>query len=81
MVEGCTLDIGDHRVVVEKGMKRITEGKYISRGYRYLNYEIRNHGYYEPERCVWWEAVNIETGEADFHAHSKREIRLLIDRK
>ena len=62
-------------------MHRITEGKYISRGYRYLNYEIRNHGYYPPDKCNWWEAVNVETGEADYHAHSKKQIKRLIDDK
>ena len=60
-------------------MKRITEGKYISRGYAHKGYEICGHGYYAPDKCRWWEAVNVETGEADFHAHSKREIGDLID--
>lgn len=62
-------------------MKRITSGKYISQGYRYLNYEIRKHGYYPPDKCIWWEAVNIDTGEADYHAHSKKDIKRLIDNK
>ena len=60
-------------------MKRITTGKYIGRGYTHKGYEIRGHGYYPPDRRRCWEAVNVETGEADFHAHSKREIGDLID--
>lgn len=60
-------------------MRRIESGKYIAKGYEYKGYEVRNHDYYPPEKCVWWEAVNTETGEADFHARSKREIKFLID--
>jgi hypothetical protein len=55
-------------------LKKVRNGKY-----EYKGLEIINHGYYSPERCVWWEAVNVETGCADYHAHSKREIKRLID--
>ena len=24
----------------------------------YRGYTIRNHGYYPPDKCVWWEAVD-----------------------
>ncbi len=61
-------------------MKRLKEGKFISKGYEYLGYEIRNHGYYPPDKKVWWEAVNLETGGADFHANTLRDLRLLIDK-
>ena len=54
--------------------KKIEKGIYEYKGYRLFNY-----GYYEPEHCTWWEAVNIETGCADYHAHTKKEIMELID--
>lgn len=37
-------------------------------------YTVTNHGYYSPDKCIWWEAVNKKTGEADFHEHTKSEI-------
>lgn len=49
-------------------MKRISEGNYIYKGY-----EIRNHGYYPPDKCIWWEAINIESRCADFHAKTKNQ--------
>ena len=55
-------------------MKRVKNGKY-----EYKNYEIRNHGYYPPDKHNWWEAINIETREADFHAETKRHLKKLID--
>ena len=61
-------------------MERLNNnGKFISRGYAHLHFEIRNHGYYPPDKCVWWEAININTGEADYHAHRKRDIKQMID--
>jgi hypothetical protein len=60
-------------------MQRIINGKHIYKGYLYKGYEIRNHGYYPPDKCIWWEAINIETGCADHHAHTKRDIKRLID--
>jgi hypothetical protein len=45
----------------------------------YIGYRLRNHGYYPPDKCIWWEAINIETGEADFHAHTKRDLKRMID--
>lgn len=60
-------------------MKRLTNGRYITRGYFYRGYEVRNRGYHVPDRCIWWEAINIHTGCADHHAHSKQEIKELID--
>ena len=47
--------------------------------YQYKGYEVTNHGYYSPDKCVWWEAVNRQTGEADYHAHTKKEIGHMID--
>ena len=32
-----------------------------------------------PDKCVWWEAVNDETGEADFHAKRLRDIISMIN--
>lgn len=48
---------------------RRVPGGYLFRGYR-----LRCHGYYPPDRCVWWEAVNLKTGEADFRATTKRDL-------
>lgn len=48
--------------------------------YRYYRgYTIRNHGYYPPDKCIWWEAYNSENGNADFHAHRLRDIIKMID--
>lgn len=63
-------------------MKRIKqgEGNWIGcSGYLYMGYEIYNVGYHAPDRCIWWEAVNIETGCADYHATTKRQIKKMID--
>lgn len=57
-------------------MKKIHSGKYY-----YKNYIIRNHGYYPPDKCIWWEAINKLTNEADYHAHTKKEIKYLIDKE
>ena len=48
----------------------------IRRGTYYIKigdyeYEIYNHGYYPPDKCVWWEATNLKTNEADFHETTK----------
>jgi hypothetical protein len=45
----------------------------------YRGYTIRNHGYYPPDKCIWWEAVNDETGCADFHAHRLKDIIQMIN--
>lgn len=45
----------------------------------YRGYVIRNHGYYPPDKCVWWEAYNEQTGEADFHAKRLRDIIRMIN--
>ena len=45
----------------------------------YRGYTIRNHGYYPPDKCVWWEAVDDKTGCADFHAKRLRDIIKMID--
>lgn len=55
-------------------MKKISKGIYEYKGYR-----VSNCGYYQPDHCVWWEAVNIKNGCADFHATTKKEIQKLID--
>lgn len=54
--------------------KRIKSGLYEYRGLI-----VRNHGYYPPDQCVWWEAFNPNTGEAEFHAHTLYEIKAMID--
>lgn len=56
--------------------KKIHKGKYLYKGY-----EIYNYGYCPPDKCIWWEATNIKTGCADYHANTKKEIIRMIDRK
>jgi hypothetical protein len=57
---------------------RICSGKYL-----YRNYLIINHGYSEAGellyRGVLWEAVNKDTGCADYHASTKYRILEMID--
>lgn len=60
-------------------MQKIINGKYIYKGYEYLGYEIHCHGYYSPDRCVYWEAIDVNTGCADYHAGTKKQIKVLID--
>lgn len=56
------------------GAKKIMNGVY-----EYKGYKIYNCGYHHPDHCVWWEAQNLKTGCADYHAHSKKELMDLID--
>lgn len=51
---------------------RISAGEYLYRGF-----ELRCHGYYPPDRCVWWEAS--EGNEGAFHATTKRALMAMID--
>jgi hypothetical protein len=55
-------------------MKKIRRGKY-----QYSGFEITNHGYYAPDKCIWWEAVDLKTGCGDFHGHTLNEVKRLID--
>lgn len=54
--------------------KRLKNGHYL-----YKNYELFNCGYHHPDHCIWWEAINIETDVADYHANTKQELMDLID--
>jgi hypothetical protein len=56
-----------------RSMQRLVRGR-LYRGYRLIN-----HSYYPPDRCVWWEAENIKTGEADFRATTRRQLKAEID--
>ena len=47
--------------------------------YEYKGYRIYDCGYYHPDHCVWWEAENMKTGCADYHAHTKKDIMAMID--
>ena len=47
--------------------------------YTYKGYDVYCCGYYHPDQCVWWEATNQQTGCADYHATTKREIMKMID--
>ena len=52
----------------------------ISKGiYEYKGYRISNCGYYEPDHCIWWEAVDMKTGCADYHATTKKFLMEQID--
>ncbi len=44
----------------------------------YKGHRLVNHGYYAPDKRVWWEAVD-EDGNANHHAHTKRDLKNLID--
>lgn len=52
---------------------KISSGKYFYKGYL-----IICHGYYPPDKKVWWEASD-GTGEAHYHAHTLQEIKHMID--
>lgn len=54
--------------------KKIRAGLYLYRGYK-----IRNHGYYPPDKCIWWEAIDTTTQCADYHAHTLGQIIQMID--
>ncbi len=45
----------------------------------YKGYRLINHGYYQPDHYVWWEAENLKTRCADHHAHNMRDLKKLID--
>ena len=45
----------------------------------YGKYKLVYFGYYPPERCCMWEAVNIETNNVDFHAKTKKQLIVFID--
>lgn len=47
--------------------------------YSYKEFDVINHGYYPPDKCIWWEAINKETGCADYHAQTKGDIKSMID--
>lgn len=57
------------------GTTKISKGIYSYKGYR-----ISNCGYHHPDHCIWWEAVNENTGCADYHATTKNEIIRMIDK-
>jgi len=63
-------------------MKRLKQGEGQNikcAGYEYKGFEIRYHGYYPPDKCVWWEAIEIKTACAEYHATTKRQIKRMID--
>jgi hypothetical protein len=51
----------------------------IVRSRLYHGYRLINHGYYPPDRHVWWEAENLNTGEADFRTPSRHQLKAEID--
>jgi hypothetical protein len=66
--------------LIHKLNKGITVGaKKIRSGvYHYKGYELSS-SYYTPESRIAWEAVNLETGESDYRAYSKKELMIEID--
>lgn len=56
-------------MVINIGAKKIHKGIYEYKGYR-----LSNCGYHHPDHCIWWEAVNMETGCADYHAKTKEDL-------
>ena len=59
-------------------MSKYTIKKIDTGHYEYRGYEIKCLGYYPPERSIVWEAYDeFDGGFA--HAHTLREVRLLID--
>ena len=53
--------------------KRISAGHYIYRGY-----EIINVGYYNPEHCACWEAIDTD-GSGFAHGFSLAMTKRIID--
>ena len=52
----------------------------ISQGhYKYQGYDIQCHGYFPPDRCIWWEATDEESGYADYHGTTLASIIKDID--
>jgi hypothetical protein len=61
-------------------MERKMKLKKMHRGiYEYRGYKLYNCGYYHPDHCVLWEGVNIETGCADYHTKTRRDLISAID--
>lgn len=60
--------------------RRIRKGKYYVKIGEH-EYEIYNYGYYAPDKCVWWEAINLKTNEAYFHEHSKSQLLKTMQRE
>ena len=36
--------------------KKIRAGEYIYKGYI-----LKNFGYHQPDKCIWWQAINKQT--------------------
>lgn len=49
--------------------KKIHAGRY-----EYKGYELLNCGYHHPDHCIWWQAINMKTGCADYSCHTKKEL-------
>ena len=54
-------------------IRKISRGKYYVKIGEH-EYELYNYGYYPPDKCVWWEAINLKTNEADFHETTKKDL-------
>lgn len=47
--------------------------------YNYKGYELQNCGYHSPDKCTWWQAIDLKTGCADFHETTKKHLMKAID--
>lgn len=54
--------------------KKVGNGKYNYRGY-----DLYNYGYYASDKCVWWEGTDTKTNCGDFHAATKKDLKIMID--
>jgi hypothetical protein len=46
--------------------------------YRYKGYLVRNHGYFVPDKCVWWEAINELTEKLITTQKQKKNLNNLL---
>lgn len=53
--------------------------KRTENGYEYNGYLLVNCGYHSPDKCVWWQAIDLITGCADYHETTKRDLMNAID--
>ena len=69
-----------YRVLPAVFCRKISKGAYYFKIGEY-EYKITNHGYYPPDKCIWWEAVNLKANEADFHETAKKYLLQIMIRE
>lgn len=76
----CWMDLLRNLIRNKIDMSKKDKPVKVSTGhYKYKGYDIRFYGYHHPDKRVWWEAVNEETGCADYHCTTLRQIIQQID--